>query len=146
MENVLSGWKLAVGLILTMVVIGMAMTVSDKGEDSLKRTTGDVAESAQIIANTFLDQFNNRVVSYEDVVVAVQDYGNDYEIRYQTLEHKDAHIDYKIYPGTEKDNRSAVAFSNVVDKNSVDYLNPDANWYATINSDNGYILFRQEKN
>lgn len=139
--------KIAAGLITTVIILSMAFVVSDRGKETFNESTEQVAESANMMSEVFSAQFNEKEVGYEDLMTAVQTFSYYYEIRYQTLMHQADGVDYKIFPGTAKGNRASVSETSIfMDKTSADFINTEATWYVTINEDEGYIFFKQEKN
>lgn len=145
MSNALEALLLAVGVMVTAFVISIGTSISDKGVDLLNDHTGDVKASADALSGFSTGMFDGTIVPTEAILEAAQECNSDYEIRYQTLMQKDAAISYKVFPGTEKDILAVVGELALIDSSSADYLNPDAMWVASINEDDGYIMFKQEK-
>lgn len=145
MSNVLEAIALAVGVLITAFVISMGTSISDRGVDLMKDNTENVAASANALSGFSMSMFDGTVVPTEAILEAAQECAGDYEIRYQTLMQKVAAVNYKVFPGTEKDLQADVGESALTDPKSADYLNPNAMWSATINKDDGYIMFKQEK-
>lgn len=145
MSNALEALLIAASILIMAFVIGVGTSVSDKGVDLFNDNTEEVKASADMLSGFSNGMFDGTVVTTDAILEAAQECNSDYEIRYQTLMHKKAAVSYKVFPGTEKDIEAVVGELALIDPSSADYLNPDAMWAASINEDDGYIMFKQEK-